>query len=745
MAYSWKFFRAGGFDQVKLETGADLANLDQLDQKLWVALACPTRGLEFDSRTLDLIDTDKDGRVRAPEIIAATKWITGLLKTPDELIKGAASLPLDAINDATPEGKQILSSAREILRNLGKADAKAIDLEDTADTAKIFAATNFNGDGIIPADASDSEATRAVIAEIIAIYGADKDRSGKSGINQAKADAFFAEVQAYSDWWKQASGDQTILPLGEATSAAAAALKAVRSKVDDFFARCQLAAFDARSIPAMNREEKEYFVMTVKELHLGSAEIVTLPLAQIAPGKALPLTEGVNPAWATALTALQTAAIQPLLGERTVLTEADWNAIKARLAPFETWTTSKVGVKVESLGLTRLHEILASPARVEIDALIAKDKALEPEANAIAVVEKLIRFNRDLYTLVTNFVNFKNFYSRTTPAIFQAGRLYLDQRSCDLCLTVEDAARHAVMAGLAGAYLAYCDCVRKCSGEKLSIVAIFSQGDDDNLMVGRNGVFYDRKGNDYDATITKILASPISLRQAFWAPYKKLVRMIEEQIAKRAATADADVNTNLSTVAQVTANADKSKPESKKLDIGMIAALSVAFGSIGTALAYFLGLFKDVAAWKLPVMLLGLMLLVSGPSVILAYFKLRKRNLGPILDANGWAVNAKAKINVPFGTSLTGIAKLPTGSTVDITDRYAEKSSIWPKLLVGVFLIWWIWAFIYDIGILWLLTKSWDRPLGKPPAYMSSTAGSSGATTATNSATGIVITNSVAK
>ena len=58
MSYKWKFFRAGGFDQVKLESGADLANLDQLDQKLWVALACPTTGLEFDSRTLDLVDTD---------------------------------------------------------------------------------------------------------------------------------------------------------------------------------------------------------------------------------------------------------------------------------------------------------------------------------------------------------------------------------------------------------------------------------------------------------------------------------------------------------------------------------------------------------------------------------------------------------------------------------------------------------------------------------------------------------------
>ena len=88
----WKFFRAGGFNQVVIGSGTDLANLDQLDQKLWVALACPTTGVEFDQTTLALIDTDKDGRVRAPELIAAAKWATGLIKNPDDLLKGSATL-----------------------------------------------------------------------------------------------------------------------------------------------------------------------------------------------------------------------------------------------------------------------------------------------------------------------------------------------------------------------------------------------------------------------------------------------------------------------------------------------------------------------------------------------------------------------------------------------------------------------------------------------------------------------------
>src|SRR5204863_3280980 len=195
--------------------------------------------------------------------------------------------------------------------------------------------------------------------------------------------------------------------------------------------------------------------------------------------------------------------------------------------------------------LPRLRELLAGPAREKITALIAQDQKLEPEFAAIASVEQLVRYHRDLYTLCNNFVSFRDFYGRKDKAIFQAGTLYLDQRSCDLCLTVEDAARHALMAALAGTYLAYCDCVRKATGEKMQIVAAFTDGDSDNLMVGRNGLFYDRKGRDWDATITKIVDNPISIRQAFWSPYKKLVRMIEERAAKQAAAADASANAQL--------------------------------------------------------------------------------------------------------------------------------------------------------------------------------------------------------
>ena len=562
-------------------------------------------------------------------------------------------------------------------------------MADTADTVKIFAQTRFNGDGIVPADAADDDGTRTVINEIITCLGAETDRSGKPGISQGKADQFFAELQAYSDWWKKTETDPAILPVGEATSGAAAAVRAIKTKVDDYFARCRLAMFDARSVAALNRPEADYVGLAAKDLTMGSPEMAALPLARIEAGKALALAE-VNPAWAGAVAKLRADAIKPLLGDKAALTEADWTAVLAKLGAFECWSAGKTGATVEVLGLQRVREILAGKAKENIAALVAKDKALEPEASAIGEVDRLVRYHRDLYSLCTNFVNFKNFYDRSGPAIFQTGTLYLDQRSCELTLPVDDAAKHAAMAGMAGSYLAYCDCVRKATGEKRQIVAAFTDGDSDNLMVGRNGVFYDRKGVDWDATITKIVDNPISVREAFWSPYKKLVRFIEEQTAKRAAAADAAATADLQSTATATAKPDPAAAAPpKKLDVGVVAAMGVAFGAISTFLATVFTKVVDLAPWQIALVIVGIFVVISGPSVLIAWLKLRKRNLGPILDANGWAVNAKAKMNVPFGKSLTHVASLPPGSQYDSSDPFAERPTPWKfylTLLVILFL-----------------------------------------------------------
>jgi hypothetical protein len=531
----WKFTRAGGLDQVRFETAEDFSDLGNLDQKLWVALSCPTRGVEFDERTLALIDTDGDGRVRAPELIAAVAWVCQQLKDPGALAEGGAALPLGAINDATESGAQLLACARRILKALGKPDATEITVVDTADPAKILGRSEFHGDGVLQPESAGGDASlQQVIRDIMATTGTVKDRRGVDGVDAALLARFFDELKTRDTWLAQA--EQTARPLGEDTPAAFAALQAVKNKVADYFARCRLAAFDGRAAAPLNRAESEFAALAAQDLSTLGDAVAALPLARVEAGRALPLAEGVNPAWATPLAAFRAGVVEPLLGRgRTVLTEAEWDEILGKFASYAALTTAKAAVAVEKLGSGRIRELLAGDTRAKLEELIRKDLAVAPEIAAIDSVERLARYHRDLGRLLNNFVAFADFYSPDRWATFQAGTLYLDGRSCELCVQVDDPGAHAGLAVLSKMYLAYCDC-RRPGGATIKIAACFTQGDSDFLMVGRNGIFYDRKGRDWDATITKVLDNPISIRQAFWAPYKKFLRMIEEQVGLRRET-----------------------------------------------------------------------------------------------------------------------------------------------------------------------------------------------------------------
>lgn len=709
--HRWTFFRAGGFDQVKIESAADLMNLGQLDLKLWVALACPTIGLEIDSRSLELIDTDKNGRVRPDELIAAVQFAGSVLKNPEVLLEGASQLALSAINESAPEGKVLLASAKQILKNIGKPNADFISVHDISDRALIFAGTDFNGDGVITELSTTSESIRSAIALIMECVGSIGDLSGTPGIDAGIVDTFFGQAKAYQAWQRKGDADPgTIFPIGKAqTAEAVEVILAIKPKVDDFFSRCRLAAYDPRSEQILNRKEEEYLLIAAQDLSITTSEISNFPLSQVTGNKPLPLFGNVNPAHAQALASLSAKAITPLLGEKKAITEADWKSLLGKIAPYQTWFSEKTGDQVEKLGETRITEILSSDLQASLNFLIEKDKALEAETASIEQVERLVRYHRDLVLLCKNFVNFKDFYDGKTPSVFQCGTLFLDQRECRLCLRVEDPTKHAVMAGLAGAYLAYLDCVRAESNEKMQIVAAFTVGGSDNLMVGRNGIFYDRKSRVWDATIVKIVDNPISIRQAFWSPYKKFVRFLEEQVNKRAAAADAEAHSKLADTATSTVNVDKALPVvPKKVDVGTVAAIGVAAGAIGTFVTALIGYLSGVI--KLGILptvgaFVGLILLISLPSVIMAFIKLRKRNLGPILDSNGWAVNAKAKFNVPFGATLTSVAKIPAGSRRDSRDSFAEKGIPWKRLLI---------AFLVVYGGIGWLNGSFDRVLPAP-------------------------------
>lgn len=680
--HAWQFFRAGGVDQVAIRTGEDIARIGELDQTLWVALACPTRGIEFDSATLDLIDHDKDGRIRAPELVAACEWAVAQVNDPDVLTSGSDVLQLASLRTDTEDGAALRAEAERILRWAERADAPAVALADVQQRLAALHAMPFNGDGLInPKTLPDAPELAELVSRIMERYASTEGSDGQPGMGRAALDAFFADLRALQAWNAQSVEHACVLPQREQAVAAAQALNAVQSKIEDFFARTRLAAFDATALVPLSPSAEGYAALGKDLLSSGSETIAALPLAPIVAGGDLPLTHGINPAWRAAMQAFRRCVVVPLLGDDTlVLSAAQWDGLQAQLAPCQAWLASYPQTALGEMPLSEVQALLEDGSEQRLQQLIAHDEEESAHSVQALRLEKLIRFQRDLLKLLNNFVSFAEFYRREGAA-FQAGTLYLDGRSCELTVDVADAAAHAKLAGLAKVYLAYCDCRR--NGEKRSIVAAFTAGDVDFLLVGRNGLFYDREGRDWDATISRIIENPTSIGQAFSAPYKKFLRMIEEQVAKRAAAKDEGVTAGLATQAQSLAAAPAATvtaataPGARKTDVGTVAAIGVALGSLSAVAVGIFGKFIELGPW-IPIALLGMIVAISGPSMLIAWLKLRQRSLGPILDASGWAINGRMNISLRLGRSLSQTAKVPVQAARLLQDPYADSRSwVW--------------------------------------------------------------------
>lgn len=641
--YRWRFFKSARCVQVKLETGADLAALPELDQRLWTVLSASTKGLRFDAATLRLLDADGDGRIRAPDVLAAVAWLRPRFRSLDVLFARKAEVSLADVDATTEEGKTLLASFTRILAREDRADATAISLADVLGATALFNAQPFNGDGVVTPKSTADAALAAVVAQIAACEGATRDRSGDDGIDQAAADRFFADARAHLAW--KAAGAKAAV-LGEATAAAYAAYEAVAAEIDAYF-----------TPPA------------------------DLPLVAEDPTPLLPLTAGVNPLWAERFQTFADKAAGPVLGVAGVesITRADWTAVKAKFAPYGAWRAARAGAAVADVGDDHLAQLLAGD-RVEaaVNDLLARDRALADESARFADCERALRFAAHLATWLRNYVNQANLYDTKGESVFRTGELYIDGRVCRLCFHVADEAAHAALAAKSKCCLLYAKLTRRAAGAARTVCAVVTAGSTAGLYVGRNGVFYDCDGQDWDAVVTRVVEAQVSLREAFWSPWAKIAATVAAQCRKFLSSCQA---TAADKVGDAAAPAPK-PPDATALASG-VAALGVGVGMAGAACAGLIGLVAGLPLWKVLAGVAAIILLVSLPSVVLAWFRLRTRDLGAILNAGGWAVNRPLTFSVGLARTFTRRAPLPAGAAV-ARDPYARHGVLGCLLLVAL-------------------------------------------------------------
>ncbi len=502
--YNWKTFGRGRACQVCLTCGDDIAHLAELDKKRWMAISMPIEGVRFDTRMLQLMDADGDGRIRTPEVLAAIEFLKARNVDLNDLFKP------DKENDA----------------RLHDVLARQADL----------------------ANRTPSEEDKAALAA-----------------------------------WEEKGKSPEIDILPGKTAAAEAALTAVEKTIDDFF--------------------------TPPE---------DMPLVTEEADKELPLRDHLNPKYLEAILDFAAKCVTPLFGEKQVLTRLGWKEVKAAFAPYRAWVAAKPVVSADAKA------------------------ALDDE-------EREVRYRIGLKEFLENYVNMSRLYNVKELAIFQTGTLRIDAKELKLCFHVSGEAAHAALAEKSRCCVLYVKLTRPSEKLERTICAVVTAGAVAGLYVGRNGVFYDRDGKDWEAVVTRMVESQVSLVEAFWAPWRKLGEGIAKTVKKFIGDKQ---DASMKAMQPVTQN-----PQAGGAAMASsVAAIGIGVGMMGAACASLMAVIGNMVWWQILVSILAVIAVVSIPSVILTWFKLRKRDLGAILNACGWAINRPMRFSMRLARTFTKCA-----------------------------------------------------------------------------------------
>jgi len=349
-----------------------------------------------------------------------------------------------------------------------------------------------------------------------------------------------------------------------------------------------------------------------------------LPLVTEQPDVALPLADHLNPKHLEAILAFAEQCVKPVLGERASLSRLDWKAVKAAFAPYRAWVAAKPVVNA------------------------AAKRELEEQ-------ERLLRYRLYLGEFLVNYVSMDCLYEGKEPAIFQTGILRIDGKEMNLCFHVDAEAAHSALVDRSRCCVIYLHLARPGEGAERCICAVVTAGTVSGLYVGRNGVFYDRDGSDWEAVITKVVEAQVSLAEAFWAPWRKMGEGISAAVKKFLEKKQA--KTTVVVPMGATAPASQPKEGGGAAMASSVAAIGIGIGMVGAAAASVMSAIKGMGPWQFLGALIAIVLLVSLPSVILTWFKLRKRDLGAILNACGWAVNREIRFSMNRARGFTKCAR----------------------------------------------------------------------------------------
>lgn len=632
------FFRTARTTQAALTCGADIEHLADLDRTYWAILSRPEFIYGRNEPLTGYLDTNEDGRIRMPEVLAAIEWLKPRIASFDRLFLPYEGLVKEDFRDDTPEGKALSDLLAQIA-----PDGSPIPLDTLyKQRAKVCGAEPCYPGKVPFTIGCDPTVERRVLDVAETLWCCNPGISGEEELGRKEFEEGIKTVDQGLAWI-------AAKPKSPYDDDAFSIFCSLQKPIDAYFLACETLRYDPAT-PVLTHDPA---------LPLDKA-----PLARpSAEANSLPLRDGINPKWRKAL-----ARVSEWVSS-DVLTPEAWQRLKADFAPLTEWYDDPDFLPrrddflafVDSDDKEQIEDLTNPEIRATLLQLIAESEAKITLSATYDELQRFASLRGGLLRFLRNFVNVSDLYPPVADPLFLCGKLFMDGRIASLCFPVENGGEkaHAALAAPARCCLVYCTLERKGQSNR-TILAVFTAGTVGALTVGKRGLFVDLNGNDWEATVSHVAITTISLWEAFFAPWRKIGEVCSETFQKliggrgdNAVTQVATAATKAQASAVGTTPAKPAVPASNASQMASVATLGISLSFLASAAAAIASAVTHAPLWKTGSVVLGIILVVSIPSVILAWFRLRNRDLAPILNASGWAVNRSIGLTPRLGRFFT--------------------------------------------------------------------------------------------
>ena len=402
----------------------------------------------------------------------------------------------------------------------------------------------------------------------------------------------------------------------------------------------------------------------------------------------------------------------------------------------------KICAEEQARGLSEAGLVLPEAAQEAAPRALLEDTATRQtvaalieatHANAVVLdharqVERLILAQAHILDFVDSFVSFPDLYDPAQHALFEQGTLVVDGRRLTLAILVRDRARHARFSDASNIFTLYVELLDDDGQTWREVAVPVTHGGRGNLLESKWGVFYDLEGRERHARVVQIIDNPISLLEAFMAPFKRLATAVNDRIEKisegqqqrmlaagttraeavgkrlEQSTTTPDPSNQAATSSVPTAPAATrseaapaaggatptaaSAAPATSGTAGLVAGGAVAIAALGSTLAFVTNTIEKIGWRTLGLSALALTLAVLVPVLLVAWIRLRRRDLSALLEGSGWAVNARMRLTRAQARAFTYTPPFPSGSTG--TPRWHILWGV--VILLALAALWFAWS-----------------------------------------------------